>query len=71
MISICEVEGGVQATYERKDGTTAQVRGKFLVGADGKRGYVRKGYLEAKGIEQRVGLCAVPPFRRLCLGQLC
>ncbi|RKL12515.1 hypothetical protein BFJ70_g16210 [Fusarium oxysporum] len=53
---IREVDGGVQATYQREDGETIDIHGKHLVGADGKRGYVRKGYLEAKGIKQLPGL---------------
>ena len=55
---IDEVEDGVQVTYLRKDGTAAELQGIFLVGADGKRGYVRKGYLEAKGITQSAGMSA-------------
>ncbi|KAH7267931.1 hypothetical protein B0J15DRAFT_441099 [Fusarium solani] len=53
---IREVDGGVQAIYQREDGETMEIQGKHLVGADGKRGYVRKGYLEAKGIQQLPGL---------------
>ncbi|KAM0075364.1 hypothetical protein ACKRZS_012541 [Fusarium odoratissimum] len=53
---IREVDGGVQATYQREDGETIDIHGKHLVGADGKRGYVRKGYLEVKGIQQLPGL---------------
>ncbi|KAM6529230.1 hypothetical protein FALCPG4_007377 [Fusarium falciforme] len=53
---IREVDGGVQAIYQREDGKTVDIHGKHLVGADGKRGYVRKGYLEAKGIQQLQGL---------------
>lgn len=54
---INEVETGVQATYKRKDGSTAELKGSYLVGADGKRGIFRKEYLEDKGIEQVTGLC--------------
>ncbi|KAH7002440.1 hypothetical protein EDB80DRAFT_809426 [Ilyonectria destructans] len=53
---INEVETGVQATYKRKDGSTAELKASYLVGADGKRGIVRKEYLEDKGIEQVTGL---------------
>lgn len=56
MTGIREVDGGVQATYQREDGETIDIHSKHLVGADGKRGYVRKGYLEAKGIKQLPGL---------------
>ena len=53
--NISEAVDGVLVTYQRHDGTTAEIKSKFLVGADGKRGYVRKCYLEEKGIEQTVG----------------
>ncbi|KAI8711251.1 3-(3-hydroxy-phenyl)propionate/3-hydroxycinnamic acid hydroxylase [Fusarium sp. LHS14.1] len=53
---IREVDHGVYATYQREDGETMEIQGKHLVGADGKRGYVRKGYLEARGIQQLPGL---------------
>ena len=56
MTGIREVDDGVYATYQREDGETMEIQGKHLVGADGKRGYVRKGYLEAKGIQQLPGL---------------
>jgi len=36
----------------RKDFISILVQGKFLVGADGKMGYVRKNFLEAKGVRQ-------------------
>lgn len=56
MTGIREVDGGVQAIYQREDGETIEIHGQHLVGADGKRGYVRKEYLEAKGIQQLPGL---------------
>jgi 2-polyprenyl-6-methoxyphenol hydroxylase-like FAD-dependent oxidoreductase len=54
--SIEEGEGEVGVYYKSPDGPQHYVSGTFLVGADGKRGYVRKGYLEAKGIQQEVGV---------------
>lgn len=47
---INEDEDGVNVRYTDADGQSATLRGKFLVGADGKTGYVRKKYLEPKGI---------------------
>ncbi|GJC81512.1 hypothetical protein ColLi_04350 [Colletotrichum liriopes] len=59
----CAVNGirhdanGVEAVYREKGaGEDSVIRGKYLIGADGKRGFVRKGYLEEKGIEQKTGL---------------
>ncbi|KAF5648786.1 monooxygenase [Fusarium sp. NRRL 25303] len=56
LTEIREVPGGILASYRRKDGKVLKLQGKYLVGADGKRGYVRKEYLEAKGIQQLPGL---------------
>lgn len=56
MTSILEVDDGVVVSYTRPDGTEARLKSAYLVGADGKRGFVRKEYLEAKGIEQIPGL---------------
>ena len=36
--------------YVDAGGQERSIRGKFLIGADGKTGYVRKKYLEPKGI---------------------
>ncbi|GKT66131.1 hypothetical protein ColTof3_13470 [Colletotrichum tofieldiae] len=48
---------GVEAVYREKGaGEDSVIRGKYLIGADGKRGFVRKGYLEERGIEQKTGL---------------
>jgi 2-polyprenyl-6-methoxyphenol hydroxylase-like FAD-dependent oxidoreductase len=55
-LSIEEVGETVQMDYRSCDGSRRQVLSRFLVGADGKRGFVRKGYLEAKGIRQVVGV---------------
>jgi 2-polyprenyl-6-methoxyphenol hydroxylase-like FAD-dependent oxidoreductase len=54
--SIEELDGKVKVYYKSQDGQNQHVSCTFLVGADGKRGYVRKGYLEAKGIRQEVGM---------------
>jgi 2-polyprenyl-6-methoxyphenol hydroxylase-like FAD-dependent oxidoreductase len=54
--SIEELEGKVRVQYKSQGGRKQQISCTFLVGADGKRGYVRKGYLEAKGIRQEVGV---------------
>ncbi|OAL52136.1 FAD/NAD(P)-binding domain-containing protein [Pyrenochaeta sp. DS3sAY3a] len=54
--AIEEIAGGIQIQYERPDGSVTNLKGRFLVGADGKRGYVRKSYLESKGIEQVSGI---------------
>lgn len=53
---IDEITDGVQVEYKRPDGSCSKLKGRFLVGADGKRGYTRKDYLEAKGIEQVLGV---------------
>jgi 2-polyprenyl-6-methoxyphenol hydroxylase-like FAD-dependent oxidoreductase len=43
--------GSVEIQYENAKKSLASLRGKFLVGADGKTGYVRKNYLEPRGIK--------------------
>ena len=50
LVSIKEEGNMVKADYIDQDGLTRQIRAPFLVGADGKTGYVRKRYLEPKGI---------------------
>lgn len=47
---ISEDSDWVFAHYADADGVKHRVKGKFLVGADGKTGFTRKHYLEAKGI---------------------
>lgn len=47
---IYENEDSVSVKYTNADGQETSIRGKFLVGADGKTGYVRKKYLEPRGI---------------------
>ncbi|KIM95300.1 hypothetical protein OIDMADRAFT_45231 [Oidiodendron maius Zn] len=48
--SISEDDSFVYVEYQKKDNTLHRVRGKFLVGADGKTGFTRKKYLEPRGI---------------------
>jgi len=50
VMAIEEDETGVSVDYRGDDGRSRQIRGKFLVGADGKTGFTRKHYLEPKGI---------------------
>lgn len=50
LTAIEEDETGVLVRYHDDDGRSGQIRGKFLVGADGKTGFTRKQYLEPKGI---------------------
>jgi 2-polyprenyl-6-methoxyphenol hydroxylase-like FAD-dependent oxidoreductase len=50
MTSISEDENWVSVTYDDRDGNEHRLRGKFLVGADGKTGFTRKKYLEPRGI---------------------
>ncbi|KAH9844686.1 putative monooxygenase [Teratosphaeria destructans] len=48
--SISEDDDWVYAEYIDGQGNTRRLRGRFLVGADGKTGYTRKKYLEPRGI---------------------
>jgi 2-polyprenyl-6-methoxyphenol hydroxylase-like FAD-dependent oxidoreductase len=62
LTNITEDTDSVTITYEDDTGTkksskvltllNSLIQGKFLVGADGKVGYVRKHYLEPKGVKQ-------------------
>jgi 2-polyprenyl-6-methoxyphenol hydroxylase-like FAD-dependent oxidoreductase len=55
-VSRIEEESADVVTYEGGEGTTKQVRGSWLVGADGKTGMVRKRFLEPiADIRQEVG----------------
>jgi len=47
---IDEDEHSVRVQYVDATGQSKTVQTKFLVGADGKTGYVRKKYLEPRGI---------------------
>lgn len=50
LVSIDETETSVIVDYQGADGHIRKLRAPFLVGADGKTGFVRKRYLEDKGI---------------------
>ena len=50
VLSIREDEDWVYVKYTDKDGQEHRIRGRFLVGADGKTGFTRKRYLEPQGI---------------------
>jgi 2-polyprenyl-6-methoxyphenol hydroxylase-like FAD-dependent oxidoreductase len=41
----------VYCQYSDASGAQRRIRGKFLVGADGKTGFTRKKYLEPKGVD--------------------
>jgi 2-polyprenyl-6-methoxyphenol hydroxylase-like FAD-dependent oxidoreductase len=51
-----EEEAGVVVKYKDEEGNVSLIRTSYLVGADGKRGIVRKKFLEPEGIKQEVGL---------------
>ena len=57
--SVAEDSRGVQVEYTNPQGVTKTLRAPFLVGADGKTGFVRKNYLEPRGIlmERAKGYC--------------
>ena len=48
--AIEEDEEGVTVSYIDARERPQSIRGRFLVGADGKTGFVRKKYLEPKGV---------------------
>ncbi|KAL9085457.1 MAG: hypothetical protein Q9165_007607 [Trypethelium subeluteriae] len=48
--AVWEDDNWVYVEYEDGDGSLRRLRSKFLVGADGKTGFVRKRYLEPKGV---------------------
>lgn len=50
LIDVSEDTDWVYAKYRDRDQVVHTIRGRFLVGCDGKTGYVRKKYLEPKGI---------------------
>jgi hypothetical protein len=50
LTSITEDDNSVTAEYTNQSGSIKRIRAPFLVGADGKTGYVRKRYLEPKGV---------------------
>jgi 2-polyprenyl-6-methoxyphenol hydroxylase-like FAD-dependent oxidoreductase len=51
VVGIFEDSDHVYVDYKRADGSIHKIKARFLVGTDGKKGYVRKMYLEPKGIE--------------------
>lgn len=51
-----EEEDSLIINYSDKDGNKKSIRTSYLIGADGKRGIVRKKFLEPEGIRQEVGL---------------
>lgn len=51
LLSVSEDDEWVYARYKKCDGSEARIRAKFLVGADGKKGFVRKMYLEPRGVK--------------------
>lgn len=50
VLSIHGDPNGVTVAYANADGFETNLRGGFLVGADGKTGFTRKRYLESKGV---------------------
>lgn len=48
--AISEDDSFVYFDYQSSNKTSHTIRGKFLVGADGKTGFTRKKYLEPRGI---------------------
>lgn len=50
VINIKEDVNWTYCTYTDAQGAEHRLRGKFLVGADGKTGFTRKNYLEPKGV---------------------
>ncbi len=48
--SIEEDEDWVYVQYTNTEGQLKRLKARFLVGSDGKTGYVRKKYLEPKGV---------------------
>jgi len=50
LVNIAETADSVVVEYQTADGHVRKLKAPFLVGADGKTGFVRKRYLEGKGI---------------------
>lgn len=51
-----EEDTGIVVKYKDEEGNIRSIRTLYLIGADGKRGIVRKKFLEPEGIIQEVGL---------------
>ena len=56
VLSRSEQDDTITVEYRDRHGEVKQIRASWLVGADGKRGIVRKNFLEPEGILQQVGL---------------
>ena len=56
VISRTEYPDDLVIEYRSATGNMDRIRSRFLVGADGKRGVVRKHFLEPEGVEQQTGL---------------
>lgn len=50
LLGMREGENAVEVTYADQQGSEHRLSAPFLVGADGKTGFVRKQYLEPRGI---------------------
>ena len=50
LTGIAEDKNWVYANYTDNKGSEHKIRSKFVVGADGKTGFIRKRYLEPKGV---------------------
>ena len=50
VVSVRETQEYTEVQYTTATGAVHHLRAPFLVGADGKTGYVRKKYLEEKGV---------------------
>ena len=51
VVELSEDENGTEVSYrDVRTGETKVIRAKYVVGTDGRRGFVRKKYLETKGI---------------------
>ena len=56
MVARQELEEAVEVSYQDQDQRTRSIRSRFLIGADGKKGVVRKHFLESRGIKQENGV---------------
>jgi 2-polyprenyl-6-methoxyphenol hydroxylase-like FAD-dependent oxidoreductase len=56
VLSRTEHPDHLEVGFRTATGETNKIRTRFLVGADGKRGVVRKHFLEPEGVKQQIGL---------------
>ncbi|KAF8854801.1 FAD/NAD(P)-binding domain-containing protein [Acephala macrosclerotiorum] len=56
VVNMAEEDGSVVVEYVDTEGNRRDIRTSWFIGADGKRGVVRKKFLEPEGIIQQVGL---------------